>query len=973
MQEWIQTQRLLEKQLVEFLNGKLPFLGGDKWWDTHVFLLLTPPQQRAVGELQSPSLGMLDFAALLRVCVQNWYELTNRYRTLRRTTRSLIVGLIDFRNLVSHQAVDAPPIDVEEYVSAIETALKLFVALGATDAKIDLIKTLLRRARDLADEPPDDRGEKRVPPDPPRTVGGRETASPVAPKNWLLNASEASADVRAFFAKKTYIGIDFGTSTTVVSSLSVGADGRLASMGIPIDQPGEFGEVITHHLVNTVLARIESRTLFGNDAYRLRQRKYEGIDVFSSFKMRLGANIGPCYPESQLNGENGCQKVTSAQEATGVFFTLLMSGVRDALRRENLPQDIAVAVTVPASFEANQRRDLLGAMSAAGITVEDSCLIDEPNAAFLSYLLSCVRGDGDSNLLSRLRSASLNILVYDFGAGTCDVSILEVCIKDAAVVSRNRAISRFTALGGDDIDREIARHILLPQLLRSAPNYDPTERDREERLVPWLVPTAERLKICAVERAEIEGIATVEQLRESAIRLQEKPIAEFSIRGQPLKLDDPSLSLSEFAGCMSAFIGRYDSDSPGMHVFAPAADAMAKAGLPFEDLNAVLFIGGSAANSFVQSAVMAQFPSSVAKIVPGDLRSHVSQGAAIHSFGHHAMHHELIRPITSEPIFVVTRGGGLDVVVPAGAEVPSANVHVTELFIDRPGQQVLELPICVSNEAKLLGIVRLDAPHSAGFSRGTAISLSTKITAEKILEISATAGAATIEAQLLNPLSNTELTPQQATMLEARQAFNQALLDSRGNPPVDIVIGYARASGAAGFHETAADMLVQAERLNSLEDFSTSICFHYSRAGKSALSTLWAEKAVQRDRNPVNVYNLSCKKTGAEREGLLEEAIKGSNPPVKALLALGKLKQSLGQQGATSLLERAVSRLEQKLDQFSITSDECDVLIEAAEALKKETAVERARDRRDQLSGARAAYNAENLAASVNSVLEGVG
>ena len=59
----------------------------------------------------------------------------------------------------------------------------------------------------------------------------------------------------------------------------------------------------------------------------------------------------------------------------------------------------------------------------------------------------------------------LHILVFDFGAGTCDISILEIGRKSGKLYSKNIAISKFEQLGGDDIDRHIVKEILFYRYL----------------------------------------------------------------------------------------------------------------------------------------------------------------------------------------------------------------------------------------------------------------------------------------------------------------------------------------------------------------------------------------------------------------------------------------------------------------------------------------------------------------------------
>lgn len=129
-----------------------------------------------------------------------------------------------------------------------------------------------------------------------------------------------------------------------------------------------------------------------------------------------------------------------------------------------MPSTSYFSISIPASFEANQRRDLKEALDFANIPFQDNLFIDEPNAAFLSYLI-----EANSNNLHNYNipaDSPLHILVFDFGAGTCDISILEIGRKNGKLYSKNVAISKFEQLGGDDIDKQIVRNILFPQLLK---------------------------------------------------------------------------------------------------------------------------------------------------------------------------------------------------------------------------------------------------------------------------------------------------------------------------------------------------------------------------------------------------------------------------------------------------------------------------------------------------------------------------
>ncbi|MEX0869990.1 MAG: molecular chaperone DnaK [Candidatus Spechtbacterales bacterium] len=103
---------------------------------------------------------------------------------------------------------------------------------------------------------------------------------------------------------------------------------------------------------------------------------------------------------------------------------------------ERLGEKITEAViTVPAYFDDSQRKATKDAGTIAGFDVKR--IINEPTAAALAYGFNKKKDE--------------QIVVYDFGGGTFDVSVLEVS-EDTIEV---KATGGDTHLGGDDFDREI--------------------------------------------------------------------------------------------------------------------------------------------------------------------------------------------------------------------------------------------------------------------------------------------------------------------------------------------------------------------------------------------------------------------------------------------------------------------------------------------------------------------------------------
>lgn len=97
-------------------------------------------------------------------------------------------------------------------------------------------------------------------------------------------------------------------------------------------------------------------------------------------------------------------------------------------------------ITVPAYFDDSQRQATKNAGEIAGLKVRR--IINEPTAAALAYGLNKKKNE--------------KIVVYDFGGGTFDVSVLEIG-DDVVEV---RATGGDTHLGGDDVDRRIIDFLL---------------------------------------------------------------------------------------------------------------------------------------------------------------------------------------------------------------------------------------------------------------------------------------------------------------------------------------------------------------------------------------------------------------------------------------------------------------------------------------------------------------------------------
>ena len=245
------------------------------------------------------------------------------------------------------------------------------------------------------------------------------------------------------------LGIDFGTTRIVVAAADRG--------NFPVLQFEAPDGTIRDWYPPLVAARGDRRR-YGWDAWELQAEP--GWTVVRSLK-RVLANAGP-QTEIQLGD--------SAAPLRVVLGELTAHLRRAILRHSNLPRDseaLEVQLGVPANANTNQRFLTAEAFRWGGFEVLG--LLNEPSAASLEY---------SHNNPSRGRERFL--LVYDFGGGTFDASLVAVAGAEHRVVSAEGV----SALGGDDFDNILAEMALdaagLGEARRDALDQSEWFRLREE-------------------------------------------------------------------------------------------------------------------------------------------------------------------------------------------------------------------------------------------------------------------------------------------------------------------------------------------------------------------------------------------------------------------------------------------------------------------------------------------------------------
>jgi heat shock protein 1/8 len=240
--------------------------------------------------------------------------------------------------------------------------------------------------------------------------------------------------------KSPAIGIDLGTTYSCVGVWQHGKVEIIANDQGNRTTPSYVAFTDTERLLGDAaknqVAMNPSNTVF--DAKRLIGRKYDDPKIQQDLKhwpFKVISDGGK--PKIQVDYKGEIKKFAPEEISSMVLTKMketaeayLGTSVRDAV------------ITVPAYFNDSQRQATKDAGVIAGLNVMR--IINEPTAAALAYGL-------DKNL-----KGERNVLIFDLGGGTFDVSILTI---DEGSLFEVRATAGDTHLGGEDFDNRLVDHL----------------------------------------------------------------------------------------------------------------------------------------------------------------------------------------------------------------------------------------------------------------------------------------------------------------------------------------------------------------------------------------------------------------------------------------------------------------------------------------------------------------------------------
>jgi molecular chaperone DnaK len=337
------------------------------------------------------------------------------------------------------------------------------------------------------------------------------------------------------------VGIDLGTSTSEIACIVDGA---------PKVIPNTLGKLITPSVVHI---REDGDVLVGEEAAEYLFTRPEC--TFMEIKRLTGS-------EEVLRAHG---KEYAPEDMQAILLRYLV-GCAETYLKEKIDRAV---ITVPAYFTDVQRRATARAGELAGLSVER--IINEPTAAALDY--------GLANL-----KECKNVLIYDLGGGTLDVTVLEL-FEGVLDVKASRGNNH---LGGKDFDE-----IIMQKLVDTA---------GDERATMRLKKAAEDCKI-ALSVQEVYKVSL--------------PFLTTARDGKPVSLEK-TITRAKFEEWI---------DEKVASTKEPMMTALADSGLSAGDLSIVLLVGGSTRIPCVKKLVEESLSVTAHSLIDPDLT--VVRGAAI--------------------------------------------------------------------------------------------------------------------------------------------------------------------------------------------------------------------------------------------------------------------------------------------------------------------------------------------------------
>lgn len=534
------------------------------------------------------------------------------------------------------------------------------------------------------------------------------------------------------FVRSYHLGIDLGTTNSLVSWSTENHKREIVTEVLNIDMSDVTGTVKSQLLPSYVFFDEKNRPIIGRKAKSMISRQPDR--VIKNAKSFMGSD----------KTFNMGEKDVSPVEVSAMILKYIGKAVEKQFGE--YPKD--VIITVPASFDTDKRSATLKAAELAGFNVKEkdgsykNILLSEPRAALYDYVNLQNKNEIPATIDFKKPK---NIVVFDLGGGTLDVSIHTLVYNNKGNIDiKDLGVSRYTEIGGVNFDKIIGNYLMNRFMEKnSIKRLDDYDRNY---LKDSFQEFAEEIKLDLNDQIENEklfgfGYGSLDEITSEIYKTSIFQGYNFSY----------SMSLKEYKEIVGEILAEsltmeslesLDEIRDTENIIYPILDSLKKAEEKIGDkveIDAVILNGGMTKFYLIQERVEKFFGVKVHSVLDQD--KSVARGASVYNY--RINNGEVFERIQNDTIGLQRNGGIVHHLISAGTVLPTKKT-VADFVIPQNSVSFIDLPFYLGRREDIELPNRKIAERRVYFkeplNRGDSVSMEIKVDEMGIMEIVGFAG-----------------------------------------------------------------------------------------------------------------------------------------------------------------------------------------------------------------------------------------